>query len=182
MVNSFFYSVLDIFFNFIHLLIIFINCFGWAWEKTLKLNIFLLLATIVSWSILGIFFGLGFCFLTNIHFIFLNSIETTAIPFSYLDHLLIDSLDLKISSKIISLFSILVIFASLGVSIKKNFYHVERYIFWLLGFCCFSWLFIVQEKGIGFIPNLDETYIIFTLIASIILIFKVSSNLVQKNF
>ncbi len=182
MVNSFFYNTLDVFFNFIHIIIILINCFGWAFKETLKLNIILLLITMLSWTILGIFFGLGFCFLTNLHFSLLGELKSTNIPFSYLDYLLIENFNLKVSSQTISLLSIVVVFSSLTISIKKNLYSINNYLLLLLIFCSTSWIFIIYQNGIGFIPDLDQFYITLTLLATIILIVKIILSLFGKKF
>ncbi len=182
MVNSFFYNTLDVFFNILHIIIILINCFGWAFKKTLMLNLILLLTTMLSWTILGVFFGLGFCFLTNLHFALLGELKPTNIPFSYLDYLLIENFNLKVSSQTISLLSILVVFGSLGISIKKNFCLINNYLLALLIFCCINWILIIYKNGIGFIPSIDQPYIALSLFATIILTIEIILNLFGKKF
>lgn len=182
MVGSFYYSTIDVFFNVLHIILILINCFGWAFKKTLKLNLILLLLTISSWCILGYFFGLGFCVLTKIHFHILNEIETTIVPFSYLDYIIIQKFDLDISSKLISTISLVAIFISLMISMKKNFGRLSKLLFILTTTTCFFWIIIINQKGIGFFPNFKETYVLFTLLISLILITKISFNIYQKDF
>ena len=61
------YEFLNIFFFVFHTLLMLFNCFGWAWKKTRRWNLFTLLLTAASWFILGIWYGWGYCFCTDWH-------------------------------------------------------------------------------------------------------------------
>ena len=56
---------LDLLFIALHIAIKGFNLFGWIWEKTLKAHFVLIVATTLSWLVLGIWYGLGYCFLTD---------------------------------------------------------------------------------------------------------------------
>ena len=182
MTNIFFYTLTDNIFNILHILAILINCFGWAFSKTLKLNLWLLLLTISSWSILGLFFGIGFCFLTEVHSLALGLIGSPSINFSYLDYLLLVKLKIPISSNTISILSILAVFISLGISIKKNLTTISSKFTPLLLICCLGWIFIICFKGIGFIHRWDDIYISLILIASYTLIGSIFFRFIRKDF
>ena len=122
MANNFFYTIIDILFNTMHIFAILINCFGWAFKKTLRINLLLLLITISSWSILGLFYGVGFCFLTMLHSLSLDFFGPTSIPFSYLDYIILEKLNINTSSNIISLTSIFFYFFCFSHIIKKELY------------------------------------------------------------
>ena len=78
---------LDIFFTIFHTCLVIFNLFGWIWKKTRRLNLILLLTTAASWLILGIFYGLGYCPLTDWHFSILRKLGYTDLPDSYLSFL-----------------------------------------------------------------------------------------------
>jgi len=78
---------LDIFFTVFHTSLVIFNLFGWIWKKTRRLNLILLLTTAASWLILGIFYGLGYCPLTDWHFSILRKLGYTDLPDSYLSFL-----------------------------------------------------------------------------------------------
>ncbi len=59
---------LDIFFTVFHSLLVLFILFGWIWKKTRRLNLICILLTGASWLFLGIFYGLGYCPLTDWHF------------------------------------------------------------------------------------------------------------------
>ena len=78
---------LDVFFTVFHTLVIFFNLFGWIWKKTRKANLILILLTAGSWLFLGIFYGLGYCPLTEWHFNVLEKLGQTDLPSSYISFL-----------------------------------------------------------------------------------------------
>jgi hypothetical protein len=61
------YGALDIFFLILHSGLIVFYLFGWIWKPTRKANLITLLLTGLSWVGLGIFFGIGYCPLTDWH-------------------------------------------------------------------------------------------------------------------
>jgi len=48
-----------------HLVLIGFNLFGWIWRRTRKLHLFIIIATGSSWFVLGIWFGIGYCPITD---------------------------------------------------------------------------------------------------------------------
>ena len=56
---------LDIFYTIIHLMIIGFNMFGWISPRTRKAHLITIAATAASWFILGIWFGWGYCPVTD---------------------------------------------------------------------------------------------------------------------
>ncbi|NVO18965.1 MAG: DUF2784 domain-containing protein [Bacteroidetes bacterium] len=82
------YQVLDIFFLLFHLGIVTFNLFGWIFRTTRKANLILLLLTAFSWFGLGIFYGIGFCPLTEWHWQVLNKLGSRPVENSYIQYLL----------------------------------------------------------------------------------------------
>ena len=81
------YKIIDIFFLVFHSSIVVFNLFGWIWKRTLKLNLITLLLTGGSWFILGIFYGIGYCPLTDWHFQVLRKLGKYDLPNSYMKYL-----------------------------------------------------------------------------------------------
>ncbi|MCK5838377.1 MAG: DUF2784 family protein, partial [Bacteroidales bacterium] len=62
------FKLADTFFIIFHTALTLFNLFGWIWQKTRKLNLIILLLTGFSWFGLGIFYGIGYCPLTDWHY------------------------------------------------------------------------------------------------------------------
>ena len=60
-------AFLDLFFTVFHTAFTLFNLIGWIWKKTRRLHLITLLLTLLSWLILGIWYGLGYCPLTDWH-------------------------------------------------------------------------------------------------------------------
>lgn len=55
----------DLLLTLLHLLIIGFNLLGWIWKPTRKLNFICIVLTALCWFGLGIWYGLGYCPLTE---------------------------------------------------------------------------------------------------------------------
>ncbi|MBK1440183.1 DUF2784 domain-containing protein [Parapedobacter sp. ISTM3] len=58
-------KVLDSFFTLLHVLIIGFNLLGWIWPSTRRLHLYAVLITAASWLLLGIWYGIGYCPITD---------------------------------------------------------------------------------------------------------------------
>lgn len=79
---------LDIFFLVFHSVLILFNLFGWMWRRTAPWNLLTLVVTGLSWSLLGIWYGWGYCFCTDWHWEVLRKMGEEDLPFSYVKYLL----------------------------------------------------------------------------------------------
>jgi hypothetical protein len=79
---------LDKFFIIFHTLFALFNLFGWIWKKTRKINLLLLFLTLFSWLILGIWYGVGYCPLTEWHWQVRYNLNLYNMPNSYIKFLL----------------------------------------------------------------------------------------------
>jgi len=57
--------ILDLLLTLLHFVIIGFNLFGWIWKRTRKLHLTVVGATAACWFILGIWFGIGYCPITD---------------------------------------------------------------------------------------------------------------------
>ncbi|WP_342327439.1 DUF2784 domain-containing protein [Pedobacter sp. FW305-3-2-15-E-R2A2] len=58
-------NVLDFIYTLVHLLIIGFNLFAWAFRSTRRLHLYGVAVTLACWLILGIWYGIGYCPVTD---------------------------------------------------------------------------------------------------------------------
>ena len=114
------YAFLDKFFFAFHSALIVFNLFGWIWRKTRAANLVVVLLTVFSWTILGIWYGFGFCPSTEWHWQVRVKLGHYDMPSSY-TKFLVDSLTgLNVSEKLVDIFAILFLTLALLASIVTN--------------------------------------------------------------
>lgn len=75
-------------FQTFHIALILFNVFGWIPRPTARLNLITLVATGLSWTVLGAFYGLGYCPLTDWHYGVLERLGRDNLPVSYIAFLI----------------------------------------------------------------------------------------------
>jgi len=114
---------LDIFFTVFHTCLVLFNLFGWIWKKTRLANLITLLVTAGSWSILGIFYGFGYCPLTDWHFSVLEKLGYTNLPDSYLSFLFTRLTGLSIDQSLVDSVTLWGLIVALVISLYLNIRH-----------------------------------------------------------
>lgn len=114
------WKFLDIFFTVFHSCLVIFNLFGWIWKKTRRLNLYCLLLTAGSWLILGIFYGLGYCPLTDWHFQVLRKLGYTELPDSYLSFLFTRLTGLPIDQSLVDTVTLWGLVIALAISLYLN--------------------------------------------------------------
>lgn len=114
------YYVLDKFFFVFHSFIILFNLFGWIWKKTRKANLILILLTLGSWFILGIWYGFGFCPCTEWHWQVRIKLGYYDMSSSYLVFLIKSITGLEVERHLVDIFAVAFLVAALGASIYTN--------------------------------------------------------------
>jgi hypothetical protein len=114
---------LDIFFTVFHTCLVIFNLFGWIWKLTRRLNLYCLLLTAASWLILGIFYGMGYCPLTDWHFKVLRKLGYTDLPDSYLSFLFTRLTGLQIDQSLVDAFTLWGLIIALAISLYLNLRH-----------------------------------------------------------
>jgi hypothetical protein len=77
---------LDIFYTFAHLALTLFNLTGWAWKKTRKAHLITLVITAVCWFVLGIWYGWGYCPLTDWQWSVKEKLGETDLPNSFIKY------------------------------------------------------------------------------------------------
>jgi hypothetical protein len=114
------YAFLNIFFFVFHSSLIIFNLFGWIWKKTRLANLIVILLTAFSWTILGIWYGFGFCPCTDWHWQVREKLGYFDMPSSY-TKFLIDSLTgLDVKETIVDTLAVTLLALALVASVFTN--------------------------------------------------------------
>jgi hypothetical protein len=117
---------LDVFFTIFHSFLVLFNLFGWIWKKTRRLNLICLLLTAGSWVVLGIFYGFGYCPLTDWHFNILRKLGYTDLPNSYLSFLFTRLTGVQLDQSLVDAVTTWGLVLALAISLYLNFRHLFR--------------------------------------------------------
>ena len=121
------YHILDILFVLFHTALILFNLSGWIWRKTRVLHLVVILATGVSWLFLGLLVGtIGYCPLTDWHFIILGKLGKTGLPSSYIKYLADRLTGMDFNSSMIDNITLYVFIIALGFSLSLNIRDFKR--------------------------------------------------------
>ncbi len=71
-----------------HLLLVAFNLFGWIWHKTRRLHLIVILSTMLSWFVLGLWYGIGYCPFTDWHWQVKRQLGEENLPGSYIKYYL----------------------------------------------------------------------------------------------
>jgi len=113
--------LLDKLLEFTHLFLIFFNLFGWISKKTRLLHLITILSTLFCWFIVGIWYGLGYCPLTDYHWQIKLKIGETNLPSSYIKYILDGIFNKDISPQVITYLTVISTFSSLLISLFLTF-------------------------------------------------------------
>lgn len=114
------YVFLDKFFFVFHSMLIVLILFGWIWRKTRVINFIVVLLTALSWTVLGIWYGFGFCPCTEWHWQVREKLGYFDMPSSY-TKFLIDSLTgLDVNEKLVDILAVSFLVLALFFSVFTN--------------------------------------------------------------
>ncbi len=119
--SQFFLHVLDIFFVVFHSVFILFILFGWIYPKWRIIHLAAVLLTGISWFILGIFYGLGYCPLTDWHWSVLRQLERTDLPTAYVQYILDRLLGIQITPSFSDIITLLGWLAALIISVYLQY-------------------------------------------------------------
>lgn len=82
------YHVLDFILYAIHVPITVFNLIGWIWQSTRRAHLYVVALTAFSWLVPGIWYGFGYCFLTDWHWDVKAALGKYDLPNSFIKHVL----------------------------------------------------------------------------------------------
>jgi hypothetical protein len=112
----------DIFFTVFHTLLILFNLFAWIWRPLRRWHFASITLTLGSWVILGIWYGWGYCPLTDWHWDILRALGKTDLPKSYITFIINRITGLDPDPALVDTMTLILALLALTISIKINFF------------------------------------------------------------
>lgn len=110
---------LDIFFFIFHISIIFLNIIAPFFRKLRNLAMITQVLTLMSWFGLGLFYGIGYCPITDLHWLIKGKLGQTNLPHSFIEYLINSITCFDLSPGIINIITIICFFSATFYNIKK---------------------------------------------------------------
>jgi hypothetical protein len=114
------YLFLDRFFIAFHTGLIAFNLFGWVWKKTRLANLATLTATLLSWTVLGIWYGFGYCPCTDWHWRVRLRLGDTDLPASYIKFLVDTLTGLDVPAGLVNGAAVVLLALAFAASVGTN--------------------------------------------------------------
>lgn len=84
----FWLKIIDICLTVLHISLILFFILGWIYKRTRKVHYLLVIIITISWFVLGLFYGFGYCFLTDIHWRVKMLLNEENLPISFIKYVL----------------------------------------------------------------------------------------------
>lgn len=104
-------------FLWFHAALVLFNLFGWTWAPLRKAHLISLALTAGSWFVLGLFYGIGYCPLTDWHFDVLRRLGVRDLPRSYITYLIGRTTGLAPDPALVELATAIGFFAAVAAAI-----------------------------------------------------------------
>jgi hypothetical protein len=114
------YQIGNIFFFLFHICLVLFNLFGWLIQSLRKWNLATLLLTAFSWFALGFFYGFGYCFLTDWHWLIREKLGLENPYRSYIQFLITTVFHIPITETVANVLTVTLFFLALLMSIITN--------------------------------------------------------------
>jgi len=115
-------QALDYFYTLLHLLIIGANLFAWLFQKTRKLHLYIAGITLFCWLFLGIWYGIGYCPITDWQWQVKTQLGETNLPNSFVKYYLDKLTDKAIPDTTVDIITLGSFLIAIICSIKVNFF------------------------------------------------------------
>ena len=119
--------LLDIFFTFLHLAIISFNLFAWIWKKTRKAHLIVAGITLVCWVGLGIWYGWGYCPITEWQWKIKEQLRETNLPDSFIKYFADKITGKNFSPTVVNNVTLYLFLIAITFSVYFNFFGKKKY-------------------------------------------------------
>lgn len=119
---------LDVIFTILHLGIIVFNLSGWIWERTKKLHFYFILLTAGSWLILGIWYGFGYCPITDWQWQVKERLGEQNLPSSFITYFADKVFNGSINGSLIDMLTAVFFFLAALLSVYVNFIRKRAFV------------------------------------------------------
>ncbi|MBL6448681.1 DUF2784 domain-containing protein [Fulvivirga sp. 29W222] len=110
----------DIAFTIFHIGITLFNLFGWFFYELRRLHLLSVLITLMSWLLLGLFYGFGYCFLTDWHWDVKRKLGETGLPSSFVKYYLDMLFNADIPASLVDSITVVGLVAAVVMTVLKN--------------------------------------------------------------
>jgi hypothetical protein len=113
--------LIDVLFTLLHIIIILFNLFGWIFPAARKAHFICIAITAFCWFILGIWFGWGYCPLTDWQWNIKNQLGETNLPASFITWFANKITGMRFGDTFINLLTLILFILAAIVSVYFNF-------------------------------------------------------------
>src|ERR1700687_5950922 len=121
-----FLYLIDVLFTLLHLVIIGFNLLGWIWPSTRKLHFIGIVVTAGCWFILGIWFGVGYCPITDWQWQIKEKVGGNNLPDSFIEYCVDKISGNSISGALVHTMTAVCFFLAMILSVYVNFFRKRR--------------------------------------------------------
>ncbi len=114
--------LLDILLTMLHLLVIGFNLLGWIWPVTRRWHLGSILLTAGSWLLLGIWYGPGYCPLTDWQWEVKTMLGEKDLPASFIKYLADHMSGLDVSASVIDWLTAVLFTLAAAMAVYMNFF------------------------------------------------------------
>src|SRR3954462_13704726 len=119
-------AALDIFLTILHIAFTLFNLLGWIWKRTRKLHLITISLTAASWFILGIWYGWGYCFLTDWQWSIKEKLGERNLPSSFITYFANKLAGQSVSTPFINAATLICFILATTLTIYVNFFKRRR--------------------------------------------------------
>ena len=116
----------DIFFTFLHIAIIGFNLFAWIWKKTRRAHLIVAGITLACWFVLGIWYGWGYCPITDWQWQIKEKLGETNLPNSFVKYFADKITGKDLSPALIDNITLYSFLIAIAFSIYFNFFRKKK--------------------------------------------------------
>lgn len=114
------YRSLDVAFIVFHVVLIIFNLVGWIWQATRRWHLISLMLILLSWFGLGIFYGWGYCFITDWHWDVRRHIGLEVTSNSYIHFLILETTGIDLPESLVDQITFILFFVILFITLFMN--------------------------------------------------------------
>lgn len=115
--------VSDFLLTILHLFIIGFNLLGWIFKRTRKTHFWFAMATLGCWVILGVWFGFGYCPITDWQWHVKARLGEQNLPDSFIKYFADKVFNSNINADLVDALTLIFFLISIGCTIKVNFFN-----------------------------------------------------------
>jgi hypothetical protein len=114
------YQFLNIFFFVFHTVFTLFNIVGWAFPKTRRLHLITILLTALSWFVLGVWYGWGYCVCTDWHWRVREQLGFSDESSSYIHFLILKLTGVNMNMRLVDTVTLVVFLITCILSVWLN--------------------------------------------------------------